>query len=372
MSLRCGDGQLIKNVVDVALGDRSYKIYIGDRVLHGIAETIKEKCGSVRAALITNAKVWDYYGSQVVEALDVEGIGYELILVPDGEQAKSLSVAEKVYGELIEKGFERKDAIIALGGGVVGDLAGFVASTYERGIAYVQVPTTLLAQVDSSVGGKVAVNHPLGKNMIGTFYQPSLVYIDVTTLSTLSERDYAGGMAEIIKYAFIKGEPLLSLLQERKDEIQARDVDVLSQIVMMSCSIKAEIVEADERDLGLRAVLNYGHTLGHAIESVSGYQYNHGEAVAIGMVFAAELSERLGLLEKKDVELHRRVIDMYGLPSSMNASSIDEFMKVMERDKKRSMGGHVFVLLDGVGNPVVRRVDDNDLIAALEAFLKEG
>lgn len=363
---------MIKNVVDVALGDRSYKIHIGDRVLHGVAETIKEKCGPVRVALITNAKVWDFYGSQVVEALDVEEIEHELILVPDGEQAKSLSVAEKVYGELIEHGFERKDAIIALGGGVVGDLAGFIASTYERGITYIQVPTTLLAQVDSSVGGKVAVNHPLGKNMIGTFYQPSLVYIDVATLITLSERDYACGMAEVIKYAFIKGEPLLGLLQERKDDIEAREVDVLSEIVTMSCSIKAEIVEADERDLGQRAVLNYGHTLGHAIESVSGYLYNHGEAVAIGMVFAAGLSERLGLLSEKDVELHRQVIDMYGLPTSMHAAGIDDFIKVMERDKKRSMGGHVFVLLDGVGNPVVRKVDDKDLIEALDCFLKEG
>lgn len=363
---------MIKHIVDVALGDRSYKIYIGDGILHGIGETFKETCGAARVALITNAKVWDFYGSQVTESLDVEGIGYELILVPDGEHAKSLDVAERIYGELIEKGFERKDAVIALGGGVVGDLAGFIASTYERGIAYVQVPTTLLAQVDSSVGGKVAVNHPLGKNMIGTFYQPSFVYIDVTTLKTLSERDFAGGMAEVIKYAFIKGEPLLSLLQERREDIMARNVDILSEIVTISCSIKAGIVEADERDLGLRAVLNYGHTLGHAIESVSGYKYTHGEAVAVGMVFAATLSEKMGLIDAEAVDAHRRIVGAYGLPASMSASSIDEFIQVMERDKKRSMGGHVFVVLDGVGNPVVRGIDEDTLSGALTEFLKEG
>jgi len=363
---------LIKRVVDVALGDRSYPIYIGDHILGGFAAKFKEIFKATKVAVMTNPTVWDLYGNQVSGSLDAEGINYDLIIVPDGEHAKSLSIAERVYGELIEKGFERRDAVIALGGGVVGDLAGFVAATYERGIAYIQIPTTLLAQVDSSVGGKVAVNHALGKNMIGTFYQPSFVYIDVATLKTLPDRDFAGGMSEVIKYAFLKGEPLLSLLQESRDDIVARQPDVLVEIAATCCSIKGEIVEKDERDQGIRAVLNYGHTLGHAIESVSGYEYSHGEAVAVGMVFAAMLSARLGMIGEDEIGLHRRIIESYGLPTGLKSADADGLIRVMERDKKRAMGGHVFVLLDGVGNPVVRSVGDELLISTLNEFLKEG
>ncbi|MBE0447544.1 MAG: 3-dehydroquinate synthase [Actinobacteria bacterium] len=363
---------MIRHVVEVELGDRSYPIYIGDYILQGFVEKFREKLGVAKAAIITNPTVWDIYGNQVVKSLSAERVDYDLIIVPDGENAKSLNVAERVYGELIQKGFERKDAVIALGGGVVGDLAGFVASTYERGIAYIQIPTTLLAQVDSSVGGKVAVNHTLGKNMIGTFYQPSFVYIDVATLKTLSDRDFAGGMAEVIKYAFIKGEPLLSIIQGRRDDISARQMDILAEIATICCLIKGGIVEEDERDTGLRAVLNYGHTLGHAIESISEYKYSHGEAVAVGMVFAAKLSKRIGMVGADVVELHKRIIGSYGLPTTMISASIDKIIQVIERDKKRAMGGHVFVVLDGVGNPVIRNIDREDLISALGEFSKEG
>ncbi|MHB8840317.1 MAG: 3-dehydroquinate synthase [Candidatus Aquicultor sp.] len=363
---------MIRQVVHVALGDRSYPIYIGDGIYHGFVEKFEEFFHVARVALITNSTVWDLYGAPIVESLSVEAIDYELILVPDGEDAKSLGVAERIYGDLIEKGFERKDVVIALGGGVVGDLAGFIAATYERGVPFVQIPTTLLAQVDSSVGGKVAVNHPLGKNMIGAFYQPAFVYIDVSTLNTLSDRDFAGGMAEVIKYAFLKGEPLLGLIQEKRGDLLGKQVDVLSDVVKTCCSIKAEIVEMDERDAGVRAFLNYGHTLGHAIESTTRYDYSHGEAVAVGMVFAARLSKTLGMIDEDAVELHKKIISSYGLPVSVSGADAIELVKVMQRDKKRAMGGHNFVLLDGIGNPIVKNIDENLLITVLSEFLREG
>lgn len=363
---------MIREVVDVALGSRSYPIYIGDDVLGGFAKIFREKFATDKAAVITNPTVWNLYGHQITDALDAASVEYEVIVVPDGENAKSLNVAEGIYGELIQKGFERKDAIIAIGGGVVGDLAGFVAATYERGVPYIQVPTTLLAQVDSSVGGKVAVNHELGKNMIGAFYQPSFVYADVSTLNTLSERDFTGGMAEVIKYAFIKGGVLIDLIQQRREEILARQVDILAEIVKICCSIKSEIVEKDELDAGIRAFLNYGHTLGHAIESTTEYGYSHGQAIAIGMVFAAKLSEKLGMIGGDVVDLHKQIIASYGLPTTMPHTGLDDIVRVMERDKKRVAGGHVFVLLDGIGNPVIRNIGEDLLVSVLNEFLKEG
>lgn len=360
--------------MEVPLGDRSYPIFIGDRILHGFVDKYEEKFDGVKAVIITNPTVWDFYGSQVAESLSVENIDYEIVLVRDGEEAKSLTVAERIYGELIEKGYERKDVIIALGGGVVGDLAGFVAATYQRGVPFVQIPTTLLAQVDSSVGGKVAVNHPLGKNMIGAFYQPSFVYIDVATLKTLSDKDFADGMAEVIKYAFIKGEPLLEMVRDSREEVLSKQVDALADMVARCCSVKAEIVSKDEKDQGIRAFLNYGHTLGHAIESTTRYDFSHGQAVAVGMVFAAHLANRLGMLDESSVQLHKDIISGYGLPTSISAVGADasELVAVMARDKKRERGTHNFVLLDGMGNPVVKAVDEAVLTLVLGEFLREG
>ena len=363
---------MIRQVVDVSLGQRSYPIYIGNNILKGFAEKFEEYFDSAKAAVITNSTVWDLFGNQITESFTGRAIDYDIVLVPDGESAKSLSVAERIYGELIQNGFERRDVVVALGGGVVGDLAGFVAATYERGVSFIQVPTTLLAQVDSSVGGKVAVNHPLGKNMIGAFYQPAFVYIDTATLNTLPEREFACGMAEVIKYGFIKGNPLLGTLKEQRDKINAKNMEVLADIVKICCSIKGEIVEKDERDTGIRAYLNYGHTLGHALESTTGYGYSHGQAVAIGMVFAARLSQRLGMLDEDEVKLHKEIISSYGLPVSCGPANTKDVIEVMEHDKKRARGGHVFVLLDGIGNPVVRNVDEAMLEAELDKFLEEG
>ncbi|HEY3373858.1 MAG TPA: 3-dehydroquinate synthase [Candidatus Aquicultor sp.] len=362
---------MIRHVVEVSLGDRSYPIYIGERSLHGFVERFEERFSGVKAAVITNATVWDFYGEQLSESLTVEDITHEIMLVRDGEEAKSLEIANRIYGELIEEGFERNDVIIALGGGVIGDLAGFIAATYQRGVPFIQVPTTLLAQVDSSVGGKVAVNHSMGKNMIGAFYQPSFVYIDVSTLASLTQRDFASGMAEVIKYACITGDPLLTMLSERGNEITARNNDVLADIVSTCCSIKARIVETDERDRGVRAYLNYGHTLAHAIEATTGYGFSHGEAVAVGMVFAARLGQRLDMLGEDDVSIQESLVESYNLPTAVTGVTAEDLHSVMKRDKKREKGGLVFVLLDGIGNPVLRKIDDDVVLVALREFLEK-
>jgi 3-dehydroquinate synthase len=362
---------MIRQVVTVSLGDRSYPIYIGDNILEGFAARFEEMFPSSSAAIITNEKVHGLYGPKLTGSLEASCFVQKTITVPDGENAKSLEVANSIYGELIENGFERKDVVVAFGGGVVGDLAGFVAATYQRGIPFVQVPTTLLAQVDSSVGGKVAVNHPLSKNMIGSFYQPSFVYVDVETLKTLADRDFASGMAEIIKYAFIKGGSLLETLSERRKKIAIRDVDAMSEVVAMCCIVKADIVGADERDQGIRTILNYGHTLGHAVESTTDYRYSHGEAIAIGMVFAAKLAEALDMINHKVVDLHERVMKAFALPTRGENLDADILVKAMERDKKREGGSHKFVLLEDVGSPVVVNVKESVLRKTLDDFLRE-
>jgi 3-dehydroquinate synthase len=362
---------MIRRVVTVSLGERSYPIYVGDNILTEFTARFEEMHPSSSAAVITNDTVRGFYGAKLSESLDAGCFVNRTIMVPDSENAKSLEVAEKIYTELLENGFERKDAVVAFGGGVVGDLTGFIAATYQRGIPFVQVPTTLLAQVDSSVGGKVAVNHPLAKNMIGSFYQPSFVYADVETLKTLTERDFASGMAEVIKYALIKGGPLLETLSEKKKKIKVRDVEAMSEIVAMCCIIKADIVGIDERDQGLRAILNYGHTLGHAIESTTEYRYSHGEAVAIGMVFAAKLAENLGMINNKIVDLHERIMKAFELPARGDNLDAEALIKAMERDKKREDGAHRFVLLEGVGNPVVVNVKEKVLRKTLSEFLSE-
>lgn len=363
---------MIRRVVTVSLGDRSYPIYVGDNILEGFAARFEEMFPSSSAAIITNETVQNLCGLKLAESLEASCFVQKSIIVPDNESAKSLDIANNIYGELIENGLERKDAVVAFGGGVVGDLTGFVAATYQRGIAFVQVPTTLLAQVDSSVGGKVAVNHPLSKNMIGSFYQPSFVYADVETLKTLTDRDFASGMAEVIKYAFIKGGSLMETLSDRRKKIAVRDVEAMSEIVAMCCIIKADIVGADENDRGIRAILNYGHTLAHAIESTTNYRYSHGEAVAIGMVFAAKLAEALDMIDHKIVDLHERVMKAFSLPIRGEDLDAEVLVKAMERDKKRESGNHRFVLLENIGSPVIVNVKESVLRKTLNEFLNES
>ncbi len=350
--------------IRVELGERSYNIMIGSGILKDIGKTIEKFEFSRKIALISNPTVHGLYGKTVSDA--IKGAGYDLteILVPDGEEYKSLAYAEKIYESLLKAKLDRKSALIALGGGVIGDITGFAASTYMRGISFIQAPTTLLAQVDSSVGGKTGVNHPLGKNMIGTFWQPRLVWVDTATLETLPHREFLSGLGEVIKYGIIWDEEFFAYLEKNRDKILKLDPAALTHVISCSCEIKSEIVSKDERESGLRAILNYGHTIGHAIETFTGYKkYLHGEAVSIGMSMEARLSQQLGLIDNKEVFKIKALIDSCGLPSEMPGEiEISELVEIMQIDKK-TVGGRIhFVLPEKVGSVKIHsRITSDDL-----------
>jgi len=333
--------------VRVSLGERSYDIFIACGMLGRIGSTMKTLSAGgtappTKTALISNPTVYGLYGAVVYKSLKEAGLDPVEVIIPDGEEYKSLLWAEYIWGELLKARLDRQSVIVALGGGVIGDIAGFTASAYMRGIRYVQAPTTLLAQVDSSVGGKTGVNHPLGKNMLGAFHQPSLVWIDIDTLKTLPEREFKAGMAEVIKYGVIWDSGLFEYLKQSRDKILGLDEGALTHIIRRSCSIKAEVVSRDERESGLRAILNFGHTIGHAVETVTGYtRYLHGEAVAMGMAIEA----RLGTISTEDASRIKGLIDAYGLPSELpDDIDIPSVMGAMEVDKK-ALGGELrFVL----------------------------
>jgi len=351
----------------VNLGERSYEILIGSEILGELGRVLLPFSFSPRIFVITNEVVGPLYGEQVVSSL--KGAGFEVLYkeLPDGEEYKSLETASKLYDYALENGLERQSAVVALGGGVIGDLAGFFAATYMRGVPFVQVPTTLLAQVDSSVGGKVGVNHPKGKNMIGCFYQPRLVFTDVATLRTLPRRELRAGMAEVIKYGVIWDQGFFCFLEKNLEEIFDLDQKVLTKIVRNSCAIKAEIVEKDEKEAGLRAILNFGHTVGHAIEAITDYRvYRHGEAVALGMVVAATIAVRRGLLAP---ELKRRLVSLLervGLPTQVPAFG-EELLEIMKKDKKVQRGRIRFVLPLALGRvEIFSDIKPEEIMAALE------
>ncbi len=357
--------KLILNMqeVTVNLKERSYKIIIGRKVLHKCSLRLKEFKPS-RVAIVSNTTIFPLYKDIILNSMNECGITPEVFLIPDGEEHKDFLWASNLYGELLKARFDRDALLVAFGGGVVGDITGFVASTYMRGIKYIQVPTTLLAQVDSSVGGKTGVNHPLGKNMIGTFYQPSLVIIDVELLKTLSQRQLRAGIAEIIKYGVIADREFFNFLEINIGNIISIK-DELVWAIKRSCEIKADIVSADEREAGLRAVLNFGHTIGHALETVTGYtKFLHGEAIAMGMCSAAKLAVRLGLLQGKDAGLINALVEMYGLPvkipPDINASDI---INAMEVDKKIRAGQLRFILPESIGRVRIEENIDRGLIA---------
>ncbi|MDH4101266.1 MAG: 3-dehydroquinate synthase [Nitrospirota bacterium] len=301
--------------VRVELGERSYDITIAAGTLGGIGPAMKELSIGRRVAVVTNPTVGALYEKTVVDSLKTAGFSPITITVPDGEKYKTLESAATIYERLLTEKFDRKCSLVALGGGVIGDLTGFVAATYLRGVPFVQVPTTLLAQVDSSVGGKTGVNHPLGKNMIGAFYQPLLVWIDTATLTTLPPREFIAGLAEVVKYGVISDKSLFDYLEEAIEDILALREQDLTRIIKRSCEIKAEVVGQDERESGLRAILNYGHTVGHAIETATGYtRYLHGEAVAIGMIAAARLAVALGRCDKSVTSRIEALLHRGGLP----------------------------------------------------------
>ncbi len=342
-------------IVNVPLGQRRYAIKIGDSLLHRLgAECARLKLGS-RCAIITDTNVGRQYAKPAYNSLIRAGFEPSLIVVPAGETAKSLKTVQSCYDRLASHRLERNSFIIALGGGVVGDLAGFVAATYLRGIPFVQVPTTLLAQVDSSVGGKVGVNLKAGKNLVGAFHQPRLVLCDLHTLGTLPTQQYRAGLAEVIKYGIIYDPALFARLERELPALLRREPKILAAIVARCCQIKAAVVGQDETEGGLRAILNFGHTIGHAIEAISGYgKYLHGEAIAIGQIAAARLSAKLTGLPMKDVT---RITDLFrsaGLPTQvkLNAGQRAKLFAAMKLDKKVSNGEIKFVLANRIGKVV--------------------
>lgn len=337
--------------VTVELRDRSYPICIGAGTMSGLGAGVEKiECGR-RMAVVTNPVVAPLYQAPVVQSLQAARFDPAVIGVPDGEEHKSLSSLSLLYDRFIDARLDRNSAVIALGGGVVGDLAGFAAATFLRGIALVQVPTTLLAQVDSSVGGKTGVNHPAGKNLIGAFHQPRLVWIDVWTLRTLPRREVLAGMAEIIKYGAILSADLFELLESELDRILALDDQLIIEVVRRCCELKAAVVGADERESGYRAILNFGHTIGHAIEMLTDYRrYLHGEAVAMGMVFAAQLSAARGHCRSDIAARVVRLIARAGLPIEIPRDLIGPaLVRAIETDKKASGGKIKFVCLEEVG-----------------------
>ncbi|MEZ5561009.1 MAG: 3-dehydroquinate synthase [Pseudomonadales bacterium] len=347
--------------IDVALGDRSYPIHIG-RGLLDRGDLLRPHLGGRQVAVITNETVAPLYLPRLLAALaDVGQV--DTFELPDGERFKTLHQYAAVMDFLLERRHNRSTTVIALGGGVVGDLAGFVAATFQRGVRFIQVPTTLLAQVDSSVGGKTAVNHPRGKNMIGAFYQPRCVLADIGVLDTLPEREFGAGLAEVVKYGVIRDAAFFDWLVTQANALVGRDDAALTQAVRRSCEIKAEVVAADERESDLRAILNFGHTFGHAIETLTGYQrYLHGEAVAVGMVMAADLSARQGLLGRGDARRVRTLLEALHLPVLPPALDTDAMLDAMGMDKKVVTGRLRLVLAEAIGRVLVTEDIDEVLL----------
>ena len=338
----------------VELAERSYDIAIGRGCLGSLGGAIKDALPDVggQVMVISNPTVFELYGEPVMDSLRVAGFEPTEVIVPDGEQYKGLIWIEKIYTAMLKQRLDRKSIVVALGGGVIGDMAGFAAATYMRGIRFVQVPTTLLAQVDSSVGGKTGVNHPLGKNMIGAFWQPSLVWMDMEVLKSLPSNELLAGIGEVIKYGVIWDRDFFDFLTTRMDDILSLKLDVLAEVIRKSCAIKAEVVSRDEREGGLRAILNYGHTMGHAIETLTGYtKHLHGEAVAMGICLEARLSEQMGIMKSGGADEVAALIKSYGLPCDMpeGLSSAGDMIEAMALDKKTVEGQLMFILPESIG-----------------------
>lgn len=352
--------------IKVGLDKRSYDIHIGLGLLDRLEDFLPPGL-SPRCLLVTDAHVDRYYGRQVSSKLEQAGFSVTKAVVPPGETLKSFASARELYDAAFDHKLDRKSPVVALGGGVVGDLAGFIAATYMRGVPFIQLPTTLLAQVDSSVGGKVAINHPRGKNIIGAFYQPQVVVIDTSVLHTLPPRELRAAMAEVIKYGVIKDASFFDYLEGNMDRVMSLEDAVIQKIVVRCCEIKAEIVEKDEREAGLRAVLNFGHTVGHAIEALGNYQLRkHGEAVAVGMVVAGRLAVSRGLF--KDAELNRlsRLLKSVPLDTELPAEwDVQRAVELMVQDKKAYQGEINFVLPETIGRVRLEKISPEELKAFL-------
>jgi len=347
-------GQRIR--VDVA--DRGYDILVGSALLARPETYAALPAGQV-AVVVSNVTVAPLMADRLVACLRQRFRAVSLVVLDDGEQYKTWAAVERIVDALLAAGADRRATLFALGGGVVGDLTGFAAACFMRGIAYVQVPTTLLAQVDSSVGGKTAVNHPLGKNLVGAFHQPSLVVADLETLATLPQRELIAGLAEVIKYGAVADADFFGWMEERLDDLLARDNDALARAIIRSCELKAAVVASDEKESGLRAILNFGHTFGHAIEAGTGYGvWLHGEAVGCGMVLAADLSQRLGLIDAAVARRVAALVERAGLPIRLPSLPAAELVALMGHDKKAEGGAPRFILLDALGHARIAPVDE--------------
>ncbi|MEI7817337.1 MAG: 3-dehydroquinate synthase [Desulfuromonadales bacterium] len=338
------------SVLTVNLAENSYDIVIE----RGTLASLGQRCHGIGlkglAAVISNPTVKALYGRSVLESLESAGFSAVLLEIPDGEEYKNSATLNKLYDDLLAAGVDRGSFVVALGGGVVGDVAGYAAATWMRGIPFVQVPTTLLAQVDSSVGGKTGIDHPLGKNLIGAFYQPRLVLIDVNTLATLDRRQYCAGLAEVVKYGVAVDLPFFQFIEENASAIMSMNPELLIEIIHRCCQLKARVVELDEREAGLRAILNYGHTLGHAFEALSGYcGLVHGEAVAIGMVLAARVSAAEGMCSLDDVTRICALINRCGLPVEIPFYERQSLLNAVASDKKSKSGIITFICNKGIG-----------------------
>ncbi len=343
----------MKQILNVALAERSYPIHIGSGLLNDtglLLQHLKQK----QVAIVSNTTVAPLYLAKIAKPLRDAGVHVVEIILPDGEQYKNSETLNTIYDALINARCERNTTLIALGGGVIGDLTGYAAATYLRGVPFIQIPTTLLSQVDSSVGGKTGINHPLGKNMIGAFYQPKLVLIDIDTLHTLPQRELSAGIAEVIKYGLIRDAAFFDWLESNMPKLMTLESAAISQAVYRSCQNKADVVAADEKESGERALLNLGHTFGHAIENAMGYGvWLHGEAVAAGTIMAAELSLRLGWLQTKDMQRIKAIFESAKLPQTPPALGVEKYLELMGLDKKVQDGKIRLVLQKGIGNAVI-------------------
>lgn len=344
----------VSHTVSVDLGERSYPIYIGSGLLHEAALLVDHILGN-SALIVTNTVVAPLYLEAVEQTLQAHDIRYDSLILEDGEQYKTVATTEKIIDCLLKNRHDRQTSLIALGGGVIGDITGFAAAIYQRGVHFIQIPTTLLSQVDSSVGGKTGVNHPLGKNMIGAFHQPQCVIADTDTIDTLPARELSAGLAEVIKYGLIHDADFFDWLEDNIELLKNRDYAALCQAILVSCNIKAQIVSLDERESGIRAILNLGHTFGHAIEASMGYgNWLHGEAVATGMVMAADLSQRQQWIDATVKQRTISLLEQANLPvRSPSKMSVDDYMEAMAIDKKTLDGTIKLVLLKKLGEAIL-------------------
>ena len=350
--------------VQVSLGDRSYEILIEAGLLNQVGELLERHGVHQRIFLISNAQVFQLYGEDLFLQLSARGFQVNEILIPDGEQHKNLRAVEEIYTDLISHRADRSSTVIALGGGVTGDIAGFVAATLFRGIPYLQIPTTLLAQVDSSVGGKTGVNHPLGKNMIGSFYQPDLVCIDTDTLSSLPAREFQSGLYEVVKYGLICDSEFFAFFETHLEDIQNQVPSVLEEVISRCCTIKAQIPSQDEKEKDLRRILNFGHTFGHALEAATQYQkFTHGEAIAWGMLVETHLSQLQGYLDASAGDRIMKTIRSIGNLPPIESVSIGNLLEAMKRDKKHQSDQIIFVLLEDIGATVITGDIKEELLA---------